>query len=104
MTQSPIAKRAATDEATLRRRIASIIKQDTGDITALPVEAIVCPTNSALQPGGGNTVSGQVHAKGGPMLTEACRQLHGCQPGMSSTRLVRGTMKSKSWQIAIAIA
>lgn len=28
MTQSPIAKRAATDEATLRRRIASIIKQE----------------------------------------------------------------------------
>lgn len=28
MTQSPIAKRAANDEATLRKRIASIIKQE----------------------------------------------------------------------------
>ncbi|KAJ8656995.1 hypothetical protein O0I10_007329 [Lichtheimia ornata] len=88
MTQSPIAKRAANDEATLRKRIASIIKQDTGDITSLSVQAIVCPTNSALQPGGGHTVSGQVHAKGGPMLTEACRQLHGCQPG--EARLTKG--------------
>ncbi|KAI7847789.1 MACRO domain-containing protein 2 [Circinella umbellata] len=76
---SGVATRAIHQEEILKRRIASKIGLCYFDITSLHVDAIVNPSNSNLQPGGG--ANGQIHRAAGSMLFQECQTLKGCVSG-----------------------
>lgn len=66
-----------------------------GDITRLPVDAVVNAANERLAPGGG--VCGAIHAAAGPGLARECEAIGGCPTG--EARLTGGHDLLARWVV-----
>jgi O-acetyl-ADP-ribose deacetylase (regulator of RNase III) len=75
-----------------------------GDITRLPVDAIVNAANQGLLGGGG--VDGAIHRAAGPQLLEACQSIRELRPGVrcptGQARITPGYRLPARWVIHTA--
>ena len=78
-----------------------IIRAELGDITQLPVDAIVNAANERMLGGGG--VDGAIHRAAGPRLLDACRAVPEVRPGVrcptGEARITPGFALPAKWVI-----